>query len=95
LEGQVKLLRTLLDQHGPEKIETATLHSNTPWYTDKRRMAKREKCRAERLMQETGLPVHKEMFKSKYLKSCRLLLSAKENYFSEKIAKIGSDQTQL
>lgn len=58
-------------------------------------MAKREKRRAERLMRETGLVVHKEIFKSKSLESCRLLLSAKENYFSEKIAEIGTDQKQL
>lgn len=88
-------LRTLLNQHAPEKTKTVTRHSNTPWYNDELRMAKREKRRAERFMRETGLVVHKEIFKSKSLESWRLLLSAKENYFSEKIAEIGTDQKQL
>lgn len=35
-------LRTLLNQHAPEKSKTVTRHSNTTWYNDELRMAKRD-----------------------------------------------------
>lgn len=54
-------------------------------------MVKCEKWWVERFMWEIGLVVYKEIFKSKFLELCRLLLLVKENYFFEKIIEIGID----
>ena len=56
------VLTSILDKHAPAKERTITLKTESPWYTEEIRIAKRERRKAERRWRSSGkLEVHKQL----------------------------------
>ena len=88
-------VQNIIDEHAPLQTKVSLLRPNTQWYTDELHAAKRERCKAERQMRKTNLEVHKQTHKDKRVRSNNLILKCKNEYYSNKILEIGSDQKQL
>jgi hypothetical protein len=87
-------LSDLLDKHAPLKKKTVTLHPNAPWYTEEIDIAKKEKRKAEAMWRETKLTVHRDIFVQKKVKVNQLLVSAKRDFYSERVKEC-PDQKSL
>ena len=88
-------LRRSVDHHAPLVVKTVTLRPNSPWYTDELRREKHCRRRAERTWLRTGLVVHRQVYRAQCVFVNHMLLAAKRNYYSDKIASCGSNQKQL
>ena len=86
-------LSSLLDQHAP--LQTKTLTPNTEWYTDDIRKAKQDCRKAERVMLQTNLTVHQDVYREKRNIVSGIILKSKRDYYSTKIEESGHDQKQL
>ena len=88
-------LRRIVDHHASLVVKTLTLRPNTPWYTDQLRCEKHNRWRAERTWLRVGLVVHRQVYRAQCVVVNHMLLAAKRNYHSDKIASWGSNQKQL
>ena len=88
-------LRRIIDHHAPLVVKTVTLRPNSPWYTDELRREKHNRRRAERTWLRTGLVIHKQVYRAQYVIVNRMLLAAKRDYYTDKIASCWSNQKQL
>ena len=76
-------------------MKTVTLRPNSPWYTDELRREKHNRRRAERTWLRTGLVIHRQVYRAQCVIVNRMLLAAKRDYYTDKIASCGSNQKQL
>ena len=76
-------------------VKTVTLRPNSPWYTDKLRREKHNRRRAERTWLRTGLVIHRQVYRAQCVVVNRMLLAAKRDFYTDKIASCGSNQKQL
>nr|XP_054768161.1 uncharacterized protein LOC129275690 [Lytechinus pictus] len=88
----MKLL-DLLNKHAPVESKVITIKPKAPWYSEEIKEAKRCRRRAERLMQKSGLCIHKQLYKQECDSYYSKLFEAKSSYFKGEIA--GSDSKQL
>ncbi|KAK6167120.1 hypothetical protein SNE40_021219 [Patella caerulea] len=82
------VLSSVIEKHAP-------LQSKTEWHSTELRTAKTERRKAERKMRKTKLEVHKQLYKEQCIKTYKLLLECKTNYYSNKILEVGCDQKKL
>ena len=75
-------LRSVLDIHAPVLTKTITLRPNTEWYSDELRYSKIERRKAERMMRKTKLEVHILIYKELCIRSNKILLQCKIDYYS-------------
>ena len=75
-------LRRIVDHHAP-------------WYIDELRRENHNRRRAVWTWLRTGLVVHKHVYRAQCVVVNHMLLAAKRNYYSDKIASCGSNQKQL
>ena len=87
------LLRSIFDTHAPEIKRTVTLRPNAPWYNSELRAAKQTKRRAERKWMQSGLEVHKQIFREQIKNYKHLLEVAQTSYYRSKLENC--DQKQL
>ena len=85
-------LRVLVDKHAPLKTKTIHLRPNCPWYTDELHEAKHLKRKLERKWRETGLVVHRLIYRQQCSAMNKLLRQARTSYYHQKIADCGHDQ---
>ena len=88
-------LHRIVDHHAPLVVKTVTLRPNSTWYTDELRREKHNRRRAERTWLRTGLVIHRLVYRAQCVVVNRMLLGAKRNYYTDKIASCGSSQKQL
>lgn len=88
-----EVMRTLIDNHAPERTFTVTLRPHAPWYTDELRLLKRQKRRAERKFLSTRLEVYWQAYRAKCTEYTNALDTAKSRYYREEIST--ADQNQL
>ncbi|CAG2217672.1 unnamed protein product [Mytilus edulis] len=89
------VLSSIIEKHAPMQSKTITLRPNTEWHSSELRTAKTERRKAERKMRKTKLEVHKQLYKEQCIKTHKLLLKCKTDYYSDKILEIGCDQKKL
>ena len=87
--------RRIVEHHAPLVVKTVTLRPNSPWYTDELRCEKHNRRRVERTWLRTGLVIPRQVFRAQCVVVNRMLLAAKRNYYTDKIASCGSNQKQL
>lgn len=85
----------LMDKHAPLQTKVITKRPNAPWYTEELREAKQKRRKAERQWRRTKLTVHQQIYKDQCRQVGLLLVQAKKNYYSDKIAECGTDHKQL
>ena len=85
-------LRRIVDHHAALVVKTVTLRPNSPWYTDEQRREKHNRRRAERSWLRTGLVIHRQVYRAQCVIVNRMLLAAKSDYYTDKIASCGSNQ---
>nr|XP_054757867.1 uncharacterized protein LOC129263982 [Lytechinus pictus] len=78
-------LRETLDVHAPLVERNVILRPESPWYTDTLREAKRDRRRSERRMINSGLQVHRDIYRAQCQTYHKLLLKAKRDFYLEKI----------
>ena len=88
-------IRRIVDHHAPLVVKTVTLRPNSPWYTDELRREKHNRRRAERTWLRTGLVIHRQVYRAQCVIVNRMLLAAKRDYYTDRIASCGSNQKQL
>ena len=86
------VLRELLDKHAPVKTKTITVHPTAPWYGDDIAAAKKVRRKAEKKWRETGLTVHRQLYKEAKDNVTRLITQAKVSYYKDRIES--SEDTQ-
>jgi hypothetical protein len=86
-------LRSVLDV--PVLTKTITLRPTTEWYSDELHYSTIERRKAERMMRKTKLEVHQLIYKELCIRSNKILLQCKIDYYSSKIADIGNDHKKL
>ena len=85
----------LINTHAPLCEKEMRLRSNSEWYSDAIRKAKREKRRRERAWRKSKLEVHRQCFREQCKLVNAMLLDAKTNFYTNKIQEIGNDQKKL
>ena len=88
-------LRRLVDNHAPQRTMTITLRPDCPWYTDELRDEKQRRRRAEHKWLQTRLEVHRQAYRAQCVVFNNMLVNAKKNYYTTKIANCKNDQKQL
>lgn len=88
-------IRDLIDKHAPLQTKVITKRPNAPWYTEELREAKQKRRKAERKWRRTKLIIHQQIYKDQCRLVGLLLVQAKKNYYSDKIAECGTDHKQL
>ena len=87
-------LRCNVDHHALV-VKTVTMRPNSPWYTDELRHEKHNRRRATRTWLRTGLVIHRQVYRAQCVRVNRMLLAAKRDYYTDKIASCGSNQKLL
>lgn len=88
-------LRDVVEKHAPLVTKSVLLRPNTQWYSDELRESKRNRRRAERKWRETGLEIHRQIFKERCSNTGKLLHQTKQDFFSKKIEDCSGDHKQL
>ncbi len=72
------------------------MKTESPWYTDEIRIAKRERRKAERKWRSSGkLEVHKQIYREHCKIVSKLCKQAKQDYYCLKIEESGKDQFKV
>ncbi|VDI79046.1 Hypothetical predicted protein [Mytilus galloprovincialis] len=95
LDELVSTYDSVLEKHAPIQSKTITLRPNTEWHASELRTAKTERRKAEPKMRKIKLEVHKQLYKEQCIKTHKLLLKCRTDYYSDKILEIGCDQKKL
>jgi hypothetical protein len=77
------------------KSKTITVHPAAPWYNDEIMAAKRDKRKAEKKWRETGLVVHRQIYKSARDHVTTLIAKSKQDYYKERINSSADTQKTL
>ena len=86
---------SILDRHAPLKTRIRKVSSESPWFNDDTREA-RKKCRQlERRWRRNKLEVHRQAYINERLKLKKMTRQAKKLYYSSKIQETFSDQKKL
>ncbi|VDI25686.1 Hypothetical predicted protein [Mytilus galloprovincialis] len=88
-------LRDVVEKHAPLVTKSVLLRPNTQWYSDELRESKRNRRRVERKWSETGLEIHRQIFKERCSRTGKLLHQTKQDFFSKKIEDCSGDHKQL
>ena len=88
-------LRRIADNEAPLRKTTITLRPDCPWYTDELRDENQRRRRAERTWLLTHLEVHRQAYRTQRVAFNSMLVNAKKNYYTAKIANRKNDQKQL
>jgi hypothetical protein len=88
-------LSNLLDKHAPLKTKVITIRPITPWYSDEIHAAKAERRKCEARWRESGLTVHRQIYKEARNKVTSLIKSAKISFFTDRVEGCGKDQKAL
>ncbi|VDI82457.1 Hypothetical predicted protein [Mytilus galloprovincialis] len=88
-------LRDVVEKHAPLVTKSVLLRPNTQWYSDELLESKRNRRRAERKWRETGLEIHRQIFKERCSNTGKLLHQTKQDFFSKKIEDCSGDHKQL
>jgi hypothetical protein len=83
-------LRSLIDQHAPERVVQITVRPDVPWFNYEIRACRRELRRLERQWKQTRLSVHLQMLHAQRNQLTRVRRQAKITYFSDKISSATS-----
>jgi hypothetical protein len=95
VEQYNKTLSNLLDKHAPLKTRVITIRPITPWYCNEIHAAKAERRKCEARWRESGLTVHREIYKVARNKVTSLIVSAKISVFTDRVEACGKDQKAL
>ncbi|CAG2225152.1 unnamed protein product [Mytilus edulis] len=85
------VLSSIIEKHAPIQSKTITLLPNTEWHSSELCTAETERVPAERKMRK----MNKQLYKEQCIKTHKLLLKCKTDYYSDKILEIGCDQKKL
>ena len=88
-----KVLSELLDKHAPKKSKMITVRPDKPWHNNDIRDAKKERRRREQQWRETGLEVHREMFKSQRNLVNEMCETAKTDYYQDQLTTADKSKT--
>ena len=88
-------LHRIVDHNAHLIVKTVILSPDSPWNTDELPRDNHYRQRAERTRLRTGLMVLRQVYRAQCMVVNRMLLTAKRNYYSDKIASCRSNQKQL
>jgi hypothetical protein len=89
------LLIKQLDSHAPLKHRILTVRPQQPWYNDEIHAARKEKKKMERKWRDTGLTVHKEIYREQKNKLTHMIENSKKEFYHDKINETKGDQKAL
>lgn len=79
-------LQHLLDKHAPQRLRSVTLRPHAPWFNEEIKLAKQDRRRCERKWKNSGLEIHKQIFKERCTAYTNLINQAKKNYHIDKLS---------
>ena len=88
-------LRTLLNNHAPLRTKEVFERQDAKWYNSDLKMAKRERRKLERKWRLTGTEKDKDAYRQQNKVVNRKILTAKTNYYCDKINDTKGDQKSL
>ena len=88
-------MANLMDRHAPKVTKEVKIVPSAPWFDTEYKELRRHRRKAEKKYKQTGMPEHKESFKSLRKQTTSLALHKKQQYFIGQINEAKNKQKCL
>ena len=83
-----------MNKHAPAVKKVITVHPEALWYNVEIDQAKKDRRKAKKIWRKSKLTIHRELYIEKRVSVNLLLMNAKENHYTNRIAE-STDQKAL